>query len=181
MKVYVHLATGFEEIEAITVIDVLRRADIDVESISITGDKLVVGAHGIGVEADQVFEKANYENCQMIILPGGIPGTPNLNAHKGLMNEIRNFASSDRLLAAICAAPMILGEAGLLKGKTAVIYPGMEIHLKDAEIGKDTVAIDGNIITSKGPGTAMDFALAIVGLLKDQGAVDDLKSAMLLK
>lgn len=180
MKVYVHLATGFEEIEAVTIIDVLRRAEIDVESVSVTGSDTVVGAHGVSVKADVLFEDADYENCEMIVLPGGIPGTPNLESHEGLAEEIKKFANEGRKLAAICAAPMILGEQGLLEGKTAVIYPGMESHLKGATIGSRSVEIDGSFITSKGPGTAMDFALALVGILKDEMTVKTLKGAMLL-
>lgn len=181
MKVYVHLATGFEEVEAITIIDVLRRAGVDVESISVTGQDIVTGAHGIPIKADLLFENGNYESCGMIVLPGGIPGTPNLAAHEGLMKEIKNFAAKNRFLAAICAAPMILGEAGLLNGKTAVIYPGMESHLKGAVIGSEAVVVDDNYITSKGPGTAMDFALTIARILKGDEAVDDLREEMLLK
>lgn len=180
MKVYVHLATGFEEIESLAVVDVLRRADIPVESVSVTGEKLVEGVHGISVMADILFEDADYDNCRMIVLPGGIPGTPNLGAHEGLMEKVEEFAKEGRLISAICAAPMILGERGILKGRTAVSYPGLENHLKGAKIGKNKVEVDGNIITSKGPGTAIDFALAIVGVLKDRVTVAELKKTMLL-
>lgn len=180
MKVYVHLATGFEEIEAITVIDVLRRAEITAEAVSVTGEHLVEGAHGVVVKADLLFDEADYDSCDMIVLPGGMPGTTNLGAHKGLAEQLKKFAAQDRWLAAICAAPMILGETGLLKGKMAVIYPGMEKHLKEALIGEDKVVTDGRIVTSKGPGTAIDFAMALVEILKDKVAVSELRKAMLL-
>lgn len=179
MKVYVHLAMGFEEIEAVTIIDVLRRAGIETESISVAGDLLVEGAHGITVKADLMFDDADYKNCRMIVLPGGLPGTTNLGAHEGLMKEIKAFASQGRHLAAICAAPMVFGEAGLLKGRRAVIYPGMEAHLKGAVIGKGRVENDGNIITSKGPGTALDFAFAIVEAINGSGSAESVKKAML--
>lgn len=180
MKVYVHLATGFEEIEAVTVIDVLRRADIETESVSVTGDLPVKGAHGITVKADLLFDSADYKSCGMIVLPGGMPGTTNLGAHEGLMNEIKTFAAQGKYLAAICAAPMVYGEAGLLNGKKAVIFPGMEAHLKGAVIGKGTVESDGRIITSKGPGTAFDFALAIVEIIKGAETAAGLMKAMVL-
>ncbi|GAB1477188.1 DJ-1/PfpI family protein [Bacillota bacterium] len=180
MKVYVHLATGFEEIEAVTVIDVLRRAGIDTESVSVTGDLSVKGAHGITVEADLLFDSADYKNCGMIVLPGGMPGTTNLGAHEGLMREIRAFAAQGKYLAAICAAPMVFGEAGLLQGKKAVIYPGMEAHLKGALVGKGAVESDDKIITSKGPGTAYDFAFAIVETIKGAEAAAVLRKAMIL-
>lgn len=179
--VYVHLATGFEEIEAITVIDVLRRAEVDVKTLSITGELSVEGAHGIFVKADTLFEDANYKDCEMMVLPGGLPGTTNLGAHEGLIKELKAFEAKGGKIAAICAAPMVFGEEGLLEGKTAVIYPGMESHLKGAKIGTNDVEIDGNIITSKGPGTAMSFALALAGVLKGPAMVDSLKEAMLLK
>ena len=180
MKVYVHLAVGFEEIEAITVVDVLRRAGVQAETVSITGDHLVAGAHGISVTADLLFEEADYDSCDMIVLPGGMPGTTNLGAHRGLVEKLERFAGQGRWLAAICAAPMVFGEAGLLKGRTAVIYPGMEAHLKGARTGKKPVEIDGKIITSKGPGTAMAFAFALVEVLKDKATAEALKKAMLI-
>ncbi|NLY71119.1 MAG: DJ-1/PfpI family protein [Clostridiales bacterium] len=180
MKVYVHLANGFEEIEATTVIDVLRRAEIDVETVSITGDLLVTGAHGVGVKADKLIDDVNYDSGDMIVLPGGMPGTTNLGNCSKLIEQVKKYNDQKKWVGAICAAPMILGENGLLEGKTAVIYPGMEEHLKGAELGNNKVEVDGNIITSKGPGTAMDFALKLVEVLKDKDAVNKLKEEMLL-
>ena len=116
----------------------------------------------------------------MIVLPGGMPGTANLDAHEGLAKRLRDFASQGRWIAAICAAPMILGEAGLLSGKKAVIYPGMEEHLKGALIGKKPVETDGKLITSKGPGTALAFALTLVEILKGTLAADALRKSMVL-
>ncbi|MDD2215214.1 MAG: DJ-1/PfpI family protein [Eubacteriales bacterium] len=181
MKVYVHFANGFEEIEALTVVDVLRRAEIHTETVSVSGDLMVTGAHGVPVRTDILFDEADYENCSMIVLPGGMPGTANLAAHEGLTQKIKEFAVSKKWMAAICAAPMVLGELGLLKGKTAVIYPGMEEHLINAKTGRNNVEIDGAVITSKGPGTAMEFALTLVKVLKDMSTVKQLKNAMLLE
>lgn len=180
MKVYVHLAEGFEEIEAVTIVDVLRRAGVDAETVSVTGAHLVKGAHGVPVKADRLFEEADYDNCEMIVLPGGMPGTTNLGTHKGLAEKLEKFAKENRWLAAICAAPMVFGNLGLLKGKKAVIYPGMEEHLKGAQVGGKPVEIDGKIITSKAPGTAMIFALALVEVLKGASEVDGLKRSMVV-
>ena len=154
MKVYVHLAEGFEEIEAVTIVDVLRRAEVDAETVSITGERVVKGAHGIPVTADLLFEEADYDNCEMIVLPGGMPGTTNLGAHKGLEEQLKKFEEKNRWLAAICAAPMIFGNLGLLKGKKAVIYPGMEEHLKGAQVGEKPVEIDGKAMLCRLPSAA---------------------------
>jgi len=166
--VYVHFAEGFEEIEAVTIVNVLRRAEIETVSVSITGDKAVRGSRGITVSADILFEDADYSECEMIVLPGGMPGTKNLSEHAGLISEIKSFAESKKYLAAICAAPMVFGKLGLLKGKRATIYPGMEENLTGAKSTGGKIVIDENIITSKGPGTAMDFGLALVSLLKSK-------------
>lgn len=178
--VYVHLATGFEEVEALTVVDILRRANIDVQSVSIMGEKTVEGAHGINVEADILFEEADYESCEMIVLPGGMPGATNLEAHEGLMKNIVEFAQGQKKLAAICAAPLALGTAGVIEGKKATIYPGMEERLKGATPTGDRVTIDGDVITGMGPAFAMDFALAIVGELKGTAMKDKVAAGLLL-
>ena len=167
--VYVHLATGFEEIEALTIVDVLRRAEVDVKAVSISGDKLVKGSRDITVQADILYEEADYNACEMIVLPGGMPGAANLGAHSGLTNHIRAFAKAvdaGKKLAAICAAPMVLGACGVLEGHDATIYPGMEDHLTGARPTGENVTVSGNIITGKGPALAMEFALCLVEILK---------------
>lgn len=177
--IYVHLAQGFEEIEALTIIDLLRRAQLDVQSVSITGDKRVVGTHGVPVEADILYEEADYEGCEMIVLPGGLPGADYLGKHEGLTSHIRCFAETGKYLAAICAAPMVFGAQGVLKGKKATIYPGMEERLTGAEPQEDLVVVDGNLITSKGPATAMPFAIRLVEILKGKDAADQLAEGLL--
>lgn len=178
--VYVHLAEGFEEIEALTVVDVLRRAEIDVKTLSITGSKTVTGTHGISVEADILYEEADYPSCEMIVLPGGLPGADYLDAHEGIAKHVKCFAEDDdKKLAAICAAPMVLGSCGVLHGKKATIYPGMEDELKDGEATGQRVTIDGNIITAMGPAVAMEFALAIVEALKGKAASDEVSDDLL--
>lgn len=164
--VYIHLAEGFEEVEALTVVDVLRRAGVDAQTVSMTGSKTVCGTHGIKVEADQLFEEADYEACEMIVLPGGLPGATNLRDHAGLTEQIRSFAKAGRNLAAICAAPLVFGTCGILDGKQATIYPGMEAELTGAEPTGQHVTVCGNIITGMGPALAMEFALALVEHLK---------------
>jgi len=178
--VYVHFADGFEEIEAITVIDVLRRAGAEVKMVSITGKLEVRGTHDIPVTADLLFKDADYANCEMIVLPGGMPGTTNLAAHAGLVKEIKAFARSNKWIAAICAAPMILGDLSLLKGKKATIFPGMEDHLLGARFSGDKVVIDGSIVTSRGAGTAMEFALTLTEILKGEQKSASLRKAMLV-
>ena len=157
---YILLAEGFEEIEALTQTDVLRRAGIDVKNVGVTGE-YVTGSHGITVKADVLIEEA--KNCvpDGIILPGGIPGTPNIAANKDAVELIKKVAENKGLVAAICAAPSVLGELGLLEGKKAICYPGFEDKLAGAIVTCEKVVIDGNFITSRGAGTAMDMALAI--------------------
>jgi 4-methyl-5(b-hydroxyethyl)-thiazole monophosphate biosynthesis len=177
--VYVHLATGFEEVEALTVIDLLRRADIEVKSVSITGDRQVMGTHGIPVIADMLFEEADYESCGMIVLPGGLPGADYLGEHEGLVSNIRHFAENGKYLAAICAAPQVFGAQGVLEGKKATIYPSMEGCLKGADPQNEIVVQDGKIITSMGPATAMPFALKLIEVLKGKESSDSVADGLL--
>lgn len=179
--IYVHLAEGFEEIEALATVDVLRRAEIEVKLVSITGDRVVTGAHSIQAVADLLFEEADYEQGTMIVLPGGMPGTTNLMGHQGLSAQILKYAAGDdKWVAAICAAPMILGSLSILEGKEATIYSGMEEHLRGAKLSPEKVVVDGRIITSKGPGTALVFALKLVEILKDAETAARIGKSMLL-
>lgn len=177
--VYVFLAGGFEEIEALTVIDLLRRADIQVKAVSVMEDKMVYGAHGVGVEADILFKEGLYDKCAMLILPGGMPGTENLCNHRALNEELKEFYAAGKPLAAICAAPMVLARAGILKGHRATIYDEMEQELCGAEYSSEKVVVSGNIITSKGPGTAIDFALSIIEYLKGRQKSAEIASQLL--
>jgi len=179
--VYVHLAEGYEELEALSVIDLLRRVGVEAALVSVTGNKMVRGAHGINVEADVLFEDADYEKCQMIVLPGGLPGTFGLRDHEGLCSRIQEFAAAGKKISAICAAPLVFGELGVIEGKKATIYPGMEAHLRGAQPVDERVVKDGNIITSQGPGTAMFFALAIVEELCGAEVAEDLRKDLILK
>ena len=173
-KLGVFMANGCEEIEALTVVDLARRAGIEVAMISITGEKLVKGAHGIDFNTDIPAEYMDFDMLDGIVLPGGMPGTLNLGANEYVQKIIAQFASEGKLVSAICAAPSVLGEAGLLNGKKATSYPGFEEKLLGAEISTDSVVVDKNIITSRGMGTAIDFALAIIEYMLDKETAEKL-------
>lgn len=178
-KVIVFLAEGFEEVEAISIIDTLRRAEISVTIASISNNLGVKGAHNIEIKADKLFDDIDFNSYDMIALPGGMPGAKNLNEHEGLKEQLKEFAK-DKLIGAICAAPMILGGMGLLKGKRATCYPGFEPELIEANVTHEPVTIDGNIITGKGPGLALQFSLQLVEILAGKAARDEVANAMLM-
>jgi 4-methyl-5(b-hydroxyethyl)-thiazole monophosphate biosynthesis len=179
--IYVHLAEGFEEIEAITIIDVLRRAGLNVITVSVTENIVVTGSHNIPVKADLLFKDADYEKAEMILLPGGMPGAKNLSEHKGLNNQILNFHKEGKFLGAICAAPMIFGKLGILTGKNVVCFPGFETYLDGAIVKQLPVVKDGKIITGRGPGVAIQFSLEIVRMLKDEETASKLKREMVIE
>jgi protein deglycase len=179
-KVLIHFANGFEEVEAITPVDVLRRAGCEVVTVSVTGKKEVTSTRGLTVLADKLFSEADYEMADVILLPGGQPGSDNLNRHEGLRNQIKAFQDQGKILAAICAAPLVLGGAGVLKGKRATCYPGVESLLTGATCTGNEVEVDGNLITGKGPGVAMKFSLTLVEKLVGKGKADEIRSAMIV-
>lgn len=164
-KACVFLADGFEEIEGLTVVDVLRRAGVETITVSVMNRQQVKGSHGICVEADELFEEAQMDDADLVVLPGGMPGTVNLKNHKGLRNLILKFFNEGKYVAAICAAPTILSELGILEGKKACCYPSFEDGLKCGEILQVPVAADGCIITGRGMGAAIPFALQLTGIL----------------
>ena len=147
-KVCVLLADGFEEIEGLTVVDLLRRAKIYVDTVSIMDDYIVHGAHGINVQTEDLFDEVDFEEFDMVVLPGGMPGTLNLKEHDG-----------------VCAAPTILKSLGLLEGRRATCYPGVEDEMENVILTETAVVVDDNIITSQGVGTAIDFALKLIEVL----------------
>lgn len=178
-KVIIHLADGFEEVEAITPIDVLRRAGCEVVTVSISGKNAVTSRRNVTVMADKLFTEANYDQADMIVLPGGQPGANNLNSHDGLKKQIVNFNNKGKWVAAICAAPLVLGSAGVLKGKKATCYPGTEPELTGAQVTGNPVEVDGNIITGKGPGVALQFSLVLAEKLVGKEKAEELKEAMI--
>ncbi|MEG1615668.1 MAG: DJ-1/PfpI family protein [Bacteroidales bacterium] len=176
---FLFLATGFEETEAITPIDVLRRAGIELKTISVSNEKNVTGAHGITVVADQLLSETDFTNATMLILPGGMPGTTNLKECVGLAKLLKEQNAKGGYIAAICAAPLVLGGLGLLHNKKATCYPGFEKELIGAHVSADAVVKDGNIVTSKGPGTALEFALSLAALLTTEEKAAQIASAMI--
>lgn len=167
-KAYLFFATGFEEVEALTVVDILRRGGVDCKTVSITGDYDVTSSHAVTIRADLLFEEQSLEDGDMLILPGGIPGTPNLKAHAGLDKLIRQYHEAGKYLAAVCAAPTVYGEKGLLQDRKATCFPGMESGLVGAEHREDKVVCDGQFITSRGMGTCIDFGLTLLAKLTDE-------------
>ncbi len=173
------LAEGFEEIEAITVIDVLRRAEVEVATLGIA-TREVRGAHGVGVTADRTLAEAAGETWDAVILPGGLPGATNLRDDARVCELVSRQHAAGRLVAAICAAPMVLGAAGVLRGKRATCYPSFESHLTGATPVAERVVIDGNVITSRGPGTALEFGLALAERLCGATTAAGLREGMLV-
>jgi len=171
-KIYIFLAEGHEEIEALTVVDLVRRAGLDIETVSITDSRTVTSSHKITITTDKLFSEIDCDDADMLVLPGGMPGTKNLEAYEPLMAKIDQFAAENKNIAAICAAPTVFGHRGLLKGKKACCYPGMEGDLNGAQVTYDSVTVDGNIITSRGMGCAIDFSLAIISKLIDAQTAD---------
>ena len=164
-KVCVLLADGFEEIEGLTVVDLLRRAKIYVDTISIMDDYIVHGAHGINVQTEDLFDEVDFDEFDMVVLPGGMPGTLNLKEHEGLRNLIGEFDKKKKYLAAICAAPSILSELGILKGRKACAYPSFEEGLDCAQVVHEAAVTDGHVTTGRGMGAAIPFALKLTELL----------------
>ncbi|MDE6626183.1 MAG: DJ-1/PfpI family protein [Lachnospiraceae bacterium] len=167
-KAYLFFATGFEEVEALTVVDILRRGGVDCKTVSVTGDYDVISSHAVTIRADLLFDQQDLGDADMLIMPGGIPGTPNLKAHSGLERLIRQYQEAGKYLAAVCAAPTVYGEMGLLGGKAATCYPGLEDGLKGADLKTDKVVCDGQFITSRGMGTCIDFGLTLLEKLTDK-------------
>ena len=178
MKVFIFLADGFEEIEAIAAIDIFRRAEIEVTTVSISKEKAVRGAHNITVMADSLFVKTDFSDNDLLYLPGGMPGTRNLDAHEGLKNLLLKQAETNKKIAAICAAPSILGKLGLLNGKEAICFPGFENQLAGAILSKEKIVKSGKISTAKGAGVAVQFALKLVEELKGRTIADKIAVAI---
>ncbi len=178
--ILVHLAAGFEEIEAVCIIDVLRRAQLEVITVSVTGNLKVTGAHDITIQADQLYESTDYADAEMIILPGGMPGTTNLLNHHGLKCELIKFNEEKKLIGAICAAPMVLGSLGFLQGRKAVCYPGVESKLTGATVLQSPFVSDGHIVTGRGVGTALEFSLEIVRRMKGDQTAMELRSVLVI-
>ena len=177
--VYMFIAAGFEEIEALCPLDLMRRAGLEVTTVGI-GSREITGAHGITVKTDISDSEYPTDVCpQMVFLPGGMPGTLNLSKSETVINAIRKSVDNGSYVAAICAAPSILGDMGVLSGKQAVCYPGFENRLTGASIPNLKVVLDGNILTAKGMGAALEMGLAIVEIFCGKQASDDLRRSVI--
>ena len=167
-RVGVFFGTGYEEIEGLTTVDLLRRAGVETVTVSVMDELTVTGSHGIPVVMDKMLDEVDFSELEMIVLPGGMPGTRNLEACEALMEQVDAFVAEGKAVCAICAAPSILGHRGHLQGKKAIAFPGFEEQLTGAEIVYEPAVRDGNIITGRGMGGSIDFALKIVAYMTDE-------------
>lgn len=179
MKIYAFLADGFEDVEALAVIDVCRRANLDVKTVSIMPTEVVESAHGVKMIADSLFADNDYSDADMLFLPGGMPGASNLDAHEGLRNAIMQHHKADKPLAAICAAPLVYGNLGLAQGKNMTCYPGFEKFLSGANYTASLVEVDGKMLTGKGPAAALALGYAIVTYFCGEEQADALRAGMM--
>ncbi|MCR5295423.1 MAG: DJ-1/PfpI family protein [Lachnospiraceae bacterium] len=181
-RVCVFFAEGFEEVEALTVVDLLRRAQIKTDMVSISGELFVTGRSGITVKTDVLYDKAAPESADMLVLPGGMPGVRYLGECGPLKELLSRFHAEGKELAAICAAPMVFGKLGIVRGKRAAIYPGMEGELIGAEaVVSEEVVRDGNVTTSRGAGTAIPFALSLIETLSGKEAAENVKKGIVFR
>jgi DJ-1 family protein len=180
-KVYEFLANGFEEVEALAPVDILRRGGVEVKMVSITGSNLVESSHGVVVKADLLFENiTDFSDADLLMLPGGMPGSKNLNEHEGVRKALKEQFEKGKRVAAICAAPLVLASIGLLKGKKATIYPGMESYLgEDAEYTGALVQEDGNVTTGAGPAASFPYGYQLLSYFLPAEKVEEIKKGMI--
>lgn len=181
-KVYVFLADGFEDVEALIPVDVLRRGGVDVTTVSITDFPLVTSAHGVNIETDIMFEQDDFSDADLLFLPGGMPGASNLFDHKGVCKAVVDQYAAGKKVAAICAAPaVVLAPLGILDGKRATCYPGFEQALTEATYTADLVTVDGNVTTAEGPAAAFPLAYELLAQLVNKQTSDQIAEGMRFK
>lgn len=178
-KVYMFLANGSEEIESLIPVDVFRRGGVEVKTVSITGSEFVEMAHGVTLKADLKFEDADLSDADLLMLPGGLPGATNLNEHEGVRRAMLRQYESGKLVAAICAAPMVLGSLGIVKGKRATCYPGFEKYLDGATYTHELCTVDGNIITGEGPAATLPYAYTLLAMLTTEQTAHSVAEGMM--
>lgn len=178
-KAYIFLANGHEEVEALTVVDLLRRAGLDIATVSIQDTKTVTSSHNVTYEADLLFSDVEGTMADLVVLPGGIPGTPNLRAYEPLMQMLREHHEAGKYVAAICAAPSVLAEIGILDGKKGTSYPGFGTKIE--QYVEAPVVVDGNVITGRGLGAAIDFSLALIELLADEQKAKEISASIMYR
>lgn len=177
--VYEFLATGFEEVEALAPVDIMRRGGVEIKTVSMTGDLLVVSSHGIGIMADMLFEDIDPTSADLLMLPGGLPGATNLNEHEGLRKALMEQNARGGRIAAICAAPLVLGSLGLLKGKKATCYPGFEKYMTGATYTAELFTVDGNITTGRGPAAVLPYSYALLEQFVGAEAAQQVRDGMI--
>lgn len=178
-KVYVFLANGFEDVEALIPVDVLRRGGVEVVTVSVVnGSQVVETAHRVRVEADTMFADCDFSDADLLLLPGGMPGASNLNDHEGVRQALLKQHAAGRKVAAICAAPLVLGGLGILRGRRATCYPGFEQTLEGATYTADLFTVDGNVTTGEGPAAAFPFAYSLLSQLTDEATAQQIAVGM---
>lgn len=177
-KVYIFLADGFEDIEGLTVVDLMRRAEIDIKTVSIKERKEITTSRGINMQTDLIFAETDFADADMLVLPGGMPGTKYLGEYQPLRNLLTDFYNKGGRVAAICAAPTVLASLGFLEGRRATAYPSCMEGLAGAERSFGSVVVDGNVTTSRGLGTAVDFALCLIGQLLGEKKADEIAESV---
>lgn len=177
-KVYIFLADGFEDIEGLTVVDLMRRADIDIKTVSIKKLKEITTSHGITMLTDLTFAETDFTDADMLVLPGGMPGTKYLNEYQPLRDLLADFYKKGGKVASICAAPTVLASLGFLEKRKATAYPSCMEGLAGAERSLESVVVDGNVTTSRGLGTAVDFALSLIGQLLGEKKADEIAESV---
>lgn len=178
-KVYVFLANGFEDVEALIPVDVLRRGGVEVVTVSCSGSsRMVETAHGVKIEADRLFDECDLQDADLLLLPGGMPGANNLNAHEGVRKALLQQHAAGRRVAAICAAPLVLGGLGILRGRRATCYPGFEQTLEGATYTGELCTVDGNVTTGEGPAAAFPFAYALLSQLVSEECAQQIAEGM---
>ena len=180
-RIAIFFAKGYEEIEALAVVDICRRCGLIIDMVSVTDQLQVEGAHGIVVGMDKTFSQIDFDSYDMLVLPGGGDGTKGLEAHQGLMKQVDAFYAAGKYIAAICAAPSIFGHRGILKGRKACSYPSFESHLEGAEVTAGPVEVSDNVITSRGMGTSIPFGLAIAAVFCGQDKAEEMAKTIIYK
>ncbi|WP_302956043.1 DJ-1 family glyoxalase III [Prevotella sp.] len=180
-KVYEFLATGFEEVEALLPLDIMRRAGVEFKTVSVTGAKEVESSHGVKITADLLFEEADFSDADLLMIPGGLPGATNLNEHAGVKKALIEQNRKGKMIGAICAGPMVLGGLGLLSGKRATCYPGFEKYLDEAEYTHELCTVDGNITTGEGPAATLPYSYTLLEALTDHKTADSVAEGMMYK
>lgn len=179
MKVAVYFGTGYEEIEALAVVDILRRGNVEVTMVGVNGNS-VISSRGVSINMDQTIDEVDHSTIDMMVLPGGVPGVNHLEENPILIEQLKLFKMQNKWLAAICAAPSILGKCGLLEGEVATCYPGYEKYLLGCHYKEDGVVVSNHIVTGKGAGYSISFALKLLEIIKGESIASKVREGMLI-